>query len=179
MTMPMTTYGVMRMPRSDCFIASNSASDRVARAAESIGFRRAWMKFIATVQPPGGGGRVAHREDVRVRAGLQEAEAAGEDEVGDQERPIGTRGPGRDEQERARRVQAQAHQDAALVREAPDEDGGREGHRKVPAVEGDLREGALCYAHPEDLGERLHHRVRDVVRKAPQREARGDQNEWQ
>ena len=51
MTMPMTTYGVMRMPRSDCFIASNSASDRVARAAESIGFRRAWMKFIATYMP--------------------------------------------------------------------------------------------------------------------------------
>ena len=41
----------MRMPRSACFIASNSASGRFARAAESIGFSRAWMKFIATNIP--------------------------------------------------------------------------------------------------------------------------------
>ena len=137
------------------------------------------VEGLGEVQPPGGRRRVAHREDVRVRAGLQEAEAAGEDEIGDQERPVRARGTGRDEQEGACRVQAQAHQDAALVREAADEDGGREGHREISAVEGDLRQGALRHAHPENLGERLHHRVRDIVRKTPQREACGDQDEGQ
>ena len=135
------------------------------------------IERLGEVEAPGGRGRVAHREDVRIGAGLQETEPAGKDEVGDEERPVGAGGTGRDEQERPGGVQPEPHQDAALVGEAADEDGGGKRHREVAAVEGHLGEGALRDAHPEDLGERLHHRVGDIVGETPQREARGDEDE--
>ena len=75
------------------------------------------------------------------------------------------------------RIQSTAFWNAAFVGEAADEDGGREGHGEIPAVEGHLREGALRNAHPEDLRERLHHRVGDVVRESPQGEAGSDEDE--
>ena len=51
MTMPITTYGAIRIPRSLCLMASKSASGRAALSWELSGLSLAWMKFMATNIP--------------------------------------------------------------------------------------------------------------------------------
>ena len=45
---------------------------------------------------------------------------------------------------------------------------GGQGHAEIAAIEGKLHQSAVGHAHAENLGKSLHHRVGDVVGKAPQ-----------
>lgn len=60
---------------------------------------------------------------------------------------------------------------------AADEQGSRQGHAEVAPIEGHLNQRAIGHAHAENLGEGLHHRVGDVVGKAPQGKAAGHHDE--
>ena len=111
---------------------------------------------------------VTHAQDIGVGRGFEERQAAGEDEVGDEERCETADGSGRDEQQYTQRIQGQSHDDAALERVATDEQRRRQGHAEVTAIEGHLHQCALGYAHAEYLGKSLDHWVSDVVGKAPQ-----------
>ena len=137
----------------------------------------AGVEALGHVESARGGFLGAHREDVGVAGGLEERESAGHDEIGDEEASVDAHHLGREEEQRARGIEPEAHQHTRLIREFPNEDGCREGHAEVASVEGHLHECSLGDAHPEDLGEGFHHRVGDVVGKAPEREAEGDQDE--
>ena len=120
---------------------------------------------------------VAHRQDERIGRCLQERKAAGQDEIRDQERIIAPDLRRRDEHQGAECIQAQAHQDAALVGKPADKQGRRQGHAEIASVEGHLHQRPVSHAHPEDFRERLDHRIGNVIGKAPQRKAAGHQNE--
>ena len=117
-----------------------------------------------------------HRQNKRVRRRLQETQPAGQDEVRGQERPVGPGLRGRQEKQRARGVQPQAHQDAALVAEPPDKERRRQRHAEVPSVKGHLHQRPFRHAHPENLAEPLHHRVRHIIREPPQCKAARNQH---
>ena len=135
------------------------------------------VEGLRQVQAPRGRFLAAHGEDVGVAARLQEGQAARQDEVGDEEGEVHPRQHRGIEQESPEGVQPQPQHDARLVRVLADEDGGRIGHGEVAPVEGHLHQCALGDAHAENLRERLHHGVGDVVGEAPQGETRGNQDE--
>ena len=137
----------------------------------------AGVEALGHVQSARGGLFGAHREDVGVAGGLKERESAGHDEIGDEETAIHAHHLRREEEQRARGIKPEAHQHARLVGELADEHGGGEGHAEIAAVEGHLNQSALGDAHAENLREGLHHRVGDVVGKAPEGEAEGDEDE--
>ena len=137
----------------------------------------AGIEALGHVQAPRGGLLASHREDVGVAGGLEERESAGHDEIGDEETAIHAHHLRGEEEQRARGIKPEAHQHARLVRELADEHRGGEGHAEIAAVEGHLHQRTFGDAHAENLGESLHHRVRDVVGKAPKREAEGHEDE--
>ena len=137
----------------------------------------AGIEALGHVQAPRGGLLGAHRQDVGIAGGLEERESAGHDEIGDEEASVDAHHLGREEEQRARGIEPEAHQHTRLIAELADEHGGGEGHAEIASVEGHLYECPFGDAHAENLRECLHHRVRDVVGKAPEREAEGYQDE--
>jgi len=135
------------------------------------------VERLGQVQAPRGGLLGPHGQDVGVGTGLEKGESACESEVGHEEWPEHGHHAARNEEERPRGVESQSHQDPGLVRVALDEQGRRECHGEVAAIEGELHQGSLEIAHLENAGERLHHGVGDVVCESPQREQERDQDE--
>ena len=85
----------------------------------------------------------SHREYVGIAGRLEERKTAGKDEVGEQERIIVARHLGGIEEESAECVQTKSNEDASLIAEAADEDGGGERHCKVASVERHLHKSAV------------------------------------
>ena len=135
------------------------------------------VERLRQIEPAGGRFLGSHLQDVRVCARFEERQAARKDEVSQQERVVAAACLGRMEQQRAGCIERQAQHDARLVGVSADEDGCRQRHGEVAAVESQLDEGAVGDAHAENLGESFHHGVGDVVGKAPQGETSSDEDE--
>ena len=117
-----------------------------------------------------------HGENVWVTTGLQEGKAAGQNEIGYQERIILACHLGREEEEGTERIQPQPQQDTGFVGKAADEHGRRESHGEITAVKGYLHQRTVGGAHAENLGKCLDHRIGNVVGEAPKGKTGGYQN---
>ena len=139
----------------------------------------AGIEALGHVEAPRGGFLASHRKDVGVAGGLEERESAGHYEIGDKETAIHANHLRGEEEQRSRSIESEPHQHTRLIAELADEHSGGEGHAEITAVKGHLHQSAFGNAHTENLGERLHHRVRDVVGKAPHCKTNGNHSEWQ
>ena len=135
------------------------------------------VEALRHIQAPGGRRLRAHRQDIGVATRLQEREATGHDEIGNEEAAIDAHRLGREEQQGTNGIEAKPHQYTGLIGVLADEDGCGKGHTEIAAVEGHLHQRAVGDTHPEYLRERLHHRIGDVVGKAPQGKAKRHKDE--
>ena len=135
------------------------------------------IEGLGKVQTPRRGLLGAHGKNVGIGARFEEGEPAGQNEIGDEERVVAARHFRRKEEKRAKGIQRKSQQNAGLVGVFPDEHCRGKRHGEISAVEGDLHQGSVGYAHSENFRKRLDHRVGDVVGESPECEARGDQNE--
>ena len=126
------------------------------------------IERLGEIQSAGSCCFIAHREDVWVRTGFEERETASQDKVGEEERIVFACHLGREEEQCADGVHTQSHQDTCLIGILADEHGSRKGHGEIATIEGNLHQSTIRHTHAEDFGERLHHRVGDVVGESPQ-----------
>ena len=135
------------------------------------------IECLCQVQSAGRGLFVAERKDERIGGRLEKCESERQDIERDAEErellPFGCR----DEEEGSDGIECQAEQDAALVGIFADEQGGRNRHRGISAVEGELDERGFRHGDFHDGLEGCHHRVGDVVGESPQGEQRRDEYE--
>ena len=135
------------------------------------------IECLCKIEAARGGFFAAERKDKGVGGRFEESKAEGEDiEREAEEREVLILGS-RNEEERPRGVKSEPQQYAALVVVTPDEKGGGYGHGGVAAVEGKLYHRGLGGRKFHDGLERSHHRVGDVVGKAPKGKERGDDDE--
>ena len=116
-------------------------------------------------------------EDERVGRCLQECQSKGEDVEAEAEEREALAGGCRDEQEGANGIERQAQQDASFVAVTADEQGRRDGHGGVTAIEGKLDEGSLGCRQFHQCLECRHHGVGDIVRESPQCKQHRDDHE--
>jgi hypothetical protein len=126
------------------------------------------VEGLGEVEAAGRGALVAHREDIGIGRGFQEGQPAGHDEIGEQEGVEVERPAGGNKEQASAGVEGEAQQNAAFVGEFLDEDGRRNGHERVAAVEGALHERTLEVGQQQDVLERRHHRIGDVVGESPE-----------
>ena len=117
------------------------------------------------------------RQDERIGGRFEKSESEGQDvERQAEEHETLLRGC-RNEQECADGVECQTEQNAFFITEFSDEQGRRNRHRSVAAVEGELHHRRLGRRQFHHGLKRCHHRVCDVIGEAPEGEQRGDENE--
>ena len=137
------------------------------------------VEGLGQIEPAGGGHPAAERKDVWVGSGFQEGEPEGEDVETDAEEGEALPRCRRDEEEGAHGVESESKEDGALIGVAADEEGCRDGHREVAAIEGELDERSLGGGDFHHGLESRHHRVGDVVGEAPERKEARDEDEWE
>ena len=115
--------------------------------------------------------RFSHRQNKRVGTRFQETQSASQDEISHQERIIIPDACCGDEHQRSDGIQSQSHQDTRLIAEALNEQCSRQCHTEIASVESHLHQRPFRHTHAENLRETLHHRVRDIIGKAPQGKA--------
>ena len=137
------------------------------------------IERLRHVKATGGRLAIAQRQDEGIGRGLQESQSEGQDierQAEEGELLVGCR---RDEEEGTYGVERQSQHDAPLIRILADEEGGRHGHRGIAAIEGKLyHRGLRCRQFHHRL-EGCHHRVGDIVGKAPQCKERRDEDKGQ
>ena len=171
----------LRVAQQGTLVAAHGVQPRLdeVHGHEHADDAAAGVEALRQVQPSGGALLRSHGQHVGVARGFQERQAAGHDEIGQEETAVDAHRLGRQEQQRAGGVEAQPHQHARLVAVLADENGGGEGHAEVASVESHLHKGAVGDAHSENLREGLHHGVGNVVGKAPQGKAECHKDERQ
>ncbi|EJX04442.1 hypothetical protein EVA_07451 [gut metagenome] len=118
----------------------------------------------------------SQREDKRIGCSFQKRQSEGKDVEGKTEKGETLIRGGRDEEEGADHIEGEPQEDTALVAEAVDEEGGRNGHCSITTIEGKLHERSLrCREFHHGL-EGCDHRVGDVIGKAPEGEERGNED---
>ena len=80
----------------------------------------------------------SHREDVRVRACLKERQSASHYEIGEKEGVIVSGPFCWDKEQSSGGIKAETHDEAGFIAESPDEQGGRQCHREIAAIECEL-----------------------------------------
>lgn len=134
------------------------------------------VEGLGQIEPAGGCFPAAERKDVGVGRRLQESQAEGEDVETDAEEGEALPRCRRDEEEGAHGVEPKSQQDGALIGVAANEEGCRNGHSEIAAVEGELDERGLGGGDFHYGLEGRHHGIGDIVGEAPEREEARDED---
>ena len=160
--------------------------NRAGRAAQGLGRRRAeedraadqgaeedaqGIERLGQVQPLRGLGRIAQDVDVGVGAGLQDAQAGGENEHRADEGQEGARARRRDEQQGADGGDRQTRHDAELVAARVQQHARRDRQQQIGPEIGDLQPGAVGLADAQRLLEMLVQHVQQTIGQTPDQEA--------